>query len=60
MKTTVSTEMEALHAAALASWALLLSLAAPGDVFMMLGGSTTFAPLVKTLEIFRSVIYVYN
>lgn len=41
----VTTEMGALHAAALSSWTLLFTLMAPGDVYTMISSSSkNFAP----------------
>lgn len=41
----ISAEVAALHAAAISSWSLLLTLMSPGDVYMLLSDTdTTFSP----------------
>ena len=46
----ISADLAALHAAALNSWTLLFTLMAPGDVYSMMNGSGTFAPLLTQLS----------
>lgn len=52
---TVSVDIAALHAAALSSWSLLLTLMASGDVYQILNCPNNFAPsLVQLSELLQS------
>ena len=45
----VSSDVAALHAAALSGWTLLFTLMAPGDVYTMIGNGTNFTPSLNQL-----------
>ncbi|XP_014211698.1 interferon-related developmental regulator 2 [Copidosoma floridanum] len=54
---TVSVEMAALHAAAISSWTLLLTIMAPSDVYALLGTERTnnfMPPLTRLAELLQS------
>lgn len=55
LQTSISVEHAALHAAALSSWSLLLTLMSPGDVYQLLGSENRFTPsLVQLSELLQS------
>ncbi|KAF5274000.1 hypothetical protein FQA39_LY01115 [Lamprigera yunnana] len=51
----VTADLGALHAAALSSWTLLFTLMSPGDVYTMIGNTTSFTPtLIQLSELLTS------
>lgn len=44
LQTSVNIELATLHAAALSTWSLLLTLMSPGDVYSLLGPDNRFTP----------------
>lgn len=44
LQTSISQEMGTLHASALSTWSLLLTLMSPGDVYTLLGPGNRFTP----------------